>query len=259
MAYHSGYGAHGSKHRARAAPDPPSLFDDTSGGYSSQPGGYPAPGADVAFNVNHLLGDPMANVAMAYGSSIASHGKDMVHKELHRFVSVNKLKYFFAVDTAYVAKKLGLLVFPYTHQNWEVQYSRDVPLPPRQDLNAPDLYIPTWTPGCRPGPATSSSGTSAMAFITYVLLAGMALGIQKRMILSVLTGLLFGSDGYYVALAWTSSALMYFIVRSLRTAALGSDSMGGPAPRQRLQLYLTLGAAAFQPLIIYWLTFHLVR
>uniref|UniRef100_A0A8D2B6W3 Protein YIF1 n=1 Tax=Sciurus vulgaris TaxID=55149 RepID=A0A8D2B6W3_SCIVU len=103
-----------------------------------------------------------------------------------------------------------------------------------------------------------------MAFITYVLLAGMALGIQKRfspevlglcastalvwvvmevlalllglylatvrselstfhllaysgykyvgMILSVLTGLLFGSDGYYVALAWTSSALMYFIV-----------------------------------------------
>lgn len=202
----------------------------------------------MAFSVNHLLGDPMANVAMAYGSSIASHGKDMVHKELHRFVSVNKLKYFFAVDTAYVAKKLGLLVFPYTHQNWEVQYSRDVPLPPRQDLNAPDLYIPT------------------MAFITYVLLAGMALGIQKRfspevlglcastalvwvvmevlalllglylatvrsdlstfhllaysgykyvgMILSVLTGLLFGSDGYYVALAWTSSALMYFIVRS---------------------------------------------
>ncbi|KAK2082784.1 Protein yif1a [Saguinus oedipus] len=98
-----------------------------------------------------------------------------------------------------------------------------------------------------------------MAFITYVLLAGMALGIQKRMILSVLTGLLFGSDGYYVALAWTSSALMYFIVCSLRTAALGPDSVGGPVPWQPLQLYLTLGAAAFQPLIIYWLTFHLVR
>lgn len=162
MAYHSGYGAHGSKHRVRTAPDAPALFDDTSGGYPSQPGGYAASGADVAFSVNHLLGDPMANVAMAYGSSIASQGKDMVHKELHRFVSMNKLKYFFAVDTAYVAKKLGLLVFPYTHQNWELRYSRDVPLPPRQDLNAPDLYIP------------------AMAFVTYVLLAGMALGIQQR-------------------------------------------------------------------------------
>ncbi|XP_027711966.1 protein YIF1A [Vombatus ursinus] len=213
--------------------------------------------------------------------------------QLHRFVSMNKLKHFFAVDTSYVARKLGLLIFPYTHQNWEVQYSRDMPLPPRQDLNAPDLYIPT------------------MAFITYILLAGMALGIQKRfspevlglcastalvwvvievlalllglylatvrsdlgtfhllaysgykyvgMILSVLTGLLFGSDGYYVALAWTSAALMYFIVRSLRMTSVGTDGVGGPAPRQRFQLYLTLAEAAFQPMIIYWLTFHLVR
>lgn len=49
-----------------------------------------------------------------------------------------------------------------------------------------------------------------------------------RMILSVLTGLLFGSDGYYVALAWTSSALMYFIV-SLRLAplCLGSELQTG--------------------------------
>lgn len=36
----------------------------------------------MAFNVNHLLGDPMANMAMAYGSSIASHGKDMMNKEV---------------------------------------------------------------------------------------------------------------------------------------------------------------------------------
>lgn len=72
----------GSKHRVRAAPDPPPLFDDTSGGYSSQVGGYAAPGTDVAFSVNHLLGDPMTNMAMAYGSSIASHGKDMMHKEV---------------------------------------------------------------------------------------------------------------------------------------------------------------------------------
>lgn len=82
VTYSDTYKPTGSKHRARAAPDPPPLFDDTSGGYSSQPGGYPAPGADVAFNVNHLLGDPMANMAVAYGSSIASHGKDMVHKEV---------------------------------------------------------------------------------------------------------------------------------------------------------------------------------
>jgi hypothetical protein len=52
------------------------------------------------------------------------------------------------------------------------------------------------------------------------------------MILSVLTGLLFGSDGYYVALAWTSSALMYFIV-----------SLGLPLPPS--QLGQSWGQAAF--------------
>lgn len=31
-------------------------------------------------------------------------------------MSINKLKYFFAVDTTYVMKKLGVLVFPYVHQ-----------------------------------------------------------------------------------------------------------------------------------------------
>lgn len=36
--------------------------------------------------------------------------------QISRFVSINKLKYFFAVDTKYVIKKLILLMFPYTHQ-----------------------------------------------------------------------------------------------------------------------------------------------
>ncbi|XP_042705709.1 protein YIF1A isoform X1 [Chrysemys picta bellii] len=288
----------GSKHRGRGplvppAPDPHQLFDDTSAGFQHVQG-TPASGIDMGFNT--LLADPMANVAVAYGSSIASQSKDIVHKEIHRFMSVNKLKYFFAVDTAYVTKKLALLLFPYAHQNWEVRYSRDTPLTPRQDINAPDLYIPS------------------MAFITYILLAGIALGLQQRfspevlgmcastafvwvvievlalllslylvtvqsdltpfdllaysgykyvgMILAVLGGLLFGSDGYYVALAWTSCALMYFLARSLRMKlhpSLVPDGMGHPRGGGRGQTYVTLGAAACQPLIVYWLTFHLVR
>lgn len=46
------------------------------------------------------------------------------------------------MDTVYVGKKLGLLVFPYLHQDWEVQYQQDTPVAPRFDINAPDLYIP---------------------------------------------------------------------------------------------------------------------
>lgn len=247
--------------------------------------------------VNNLFADPMANAAMMYGSSLANQGKDMVNKEISRFMSVNKLKYFFAVDTRYVLKKLMILMFPYTHQDWEVRYHRDTPLTPRQDVNAPDLYIPT------------------MAFITYILLAGMALGIQKRfspevlglcastalvwviievlvmllslylltvhsdlstfdliaysgykyvgMIFTMLCGLLFGSDGYFVALAWSSCALMFFIVRSLKMKilpSLSSDSMGpGSGAKPQLRLYITMATAVFQPIIIYWLTSHLIR
>ena len=38
------------------------------------------------------------------------------------------------------------------------------------------------------------------------------LPVDSRMILTVLSGLLFGSDGYFVALAWSSCAIMFFIV-----------------------------------------------
>nr|XP_041568458.1 protein YIF1B isoform X4 [Taeniopygia guttata] len=46
--------------------------------------------------------------------------------------------------------------------DWQVRYQQDTPVAPRFDVNAPDLYIP------------------AMAFLTYILLAGLALGTQNR-------------------------------------------------------------------------------
>jgi hypothetical protein len=55
-------------------------------------------------------------MAMVYGSSLAAQGKELVDKNIDRFIPVTKLKYYFAVDTMYVGKKLGLLVFPYLHQ-----------------------------------------------------------------------------------------------------------------------------------------------
>ena len=35
--------------------------------------------------------------------------------QIEKYVSTSNLKYYFAVDTAYVGKKLGLLLFPYAH------------------------------------------------------------------------------------------------------------------------------------------------
>uniref|UniRef100_A0A672Q9N7 Protein YIF1 n=1 Tax=Sinocyclocheilus grahami TaxID=75366 RepID=A0A672Q9N7_SINGR len=128
-----------AKPRARASPPigGPLLFDDTSSGPPPMNNQNYYRGQDPG--AGSLFADPVASAAMMYGSSLANQGKDIIN----RFMSVNKLKYFFAVDTKYVLKKLLLLMFPYTHQDWEVRYHRDTPLIPRHDVNAPDLYIPS--------------------------------------------------------------------------------------------------------------------
>ncbi|XP_044523311.1 protein YIF1B isoform X3 [Gracilinanus agilis] len=228
--------------------DPHQLFHDTSSAHG--PGSYLAHRAPGGLGYSSpsqpgFLNDPVSNMAVAYGSSLAAHGKELVDKNIDRFIPVTKLKYYFAVDTVYVGKKLGLLVFPYLHQDWEVQYQQDMPVAPRFDINAPDLYIP------------------AMAFITYILVAGLALGTQDRfspdllglqassalawltvevlaillslylvtvntdlttidllafsgykyvgMIGGVVTGLLFGKTGYYMVLSWCCVAIFVFM------------------------------------------------
>ncbi|XP_049642604.1 protein YIF1B isoform X1 [Suncus etruscus] len=277
--------------------DPHQLFHDTSSAQSQSYGmqraagglGYPA--AQATF-----LTDPMSNMAMVCGSNLAAQGKELVDKNIDRFIPVSKLKYYFAVDTMYVGRKLGLLVFPYLHQDWEVQYQQDTPVAPRFDVNAPDLYIP------------------AMAFITYILVAGLALGTQDRfspdilglqassalawltlevlaillslylvtantdlttidlvaflgykyvgMIGGVLMGLLFGKMGYYLVLGWCCVSIFVFMIRTLRLKILAQAAAEGVpvrGARNQLRMYLTMAVACAQPLLMYWLTFHLVR
>ncbi|XP_064408760.1 protein YIF1B isoform X2 [Latimeria chalumnae] len=229
----------------------PQLFEDTSTKGAPQAGFLGNPGTQGQnFPTQSFLSEPMSNFAMTYGSSLASQGKEIVGRNIDRFIPVSKLKYYFAVDTLYVGKKLGLLIFPYLHQNWEVKYQQDTPVAPRFDVNAPDLYIPV------------------MAFITYILVAGLALGTQNRfspeilgiqassalvwliievlavllslylvtvntdlttidliafsgykyvgMIVGVLSGLLFGKTGYYLLLGWCCMAIVVFMQVDLR-------------------------------------------
>ncbi|XP_069764830.1 protein YIF1B [Narcine bancroftii] len=287
------------KMRARIPAHQSHLFDDTSGNMDAPPfePGYEGPSSGFGLARPGILGDPMvSNLAMAYGTSLASQGKDIVDKNIDRLIPINRLKYYFAVDTVYVGKKLGLLVFPYTHQNWEVHYQQDTPVAPRVEVNAPDLYIP------------------AMAFITYLLVAGFALGTQSRfspevlgmlastaliwmvievlvtlfslylvtvntdlttidlvafagykyigMIIEVLAGLIFGRMGYYVALGWCCISVVVFMIRTLRLKILSEAVAEGVLVRgtkNQLRMYLTVAIAAVQPLFMYCLTCHLVR
>lgn len=242
-----------------------------------------------------FLAEPVSTIAAAYGSSWASQGREMMDRNIDRFLPVGRLKYYFAVDTVYVGRKLGLLFFPFLHQDWQVHYQQDGPVAPRFDVNAPDLYIP------------------AMAFITYLLVAGLALGTQNRfspdslglqassalawlllevlavllslylfslptdlstpdllafagykyvgMIAALLAGLLFGSTGYHAVLGWCCLSIFVFMVRSLRLKLLAEAAVGvaGRGSRSPPRTYLTAAIAAVQPLFMYALTAHLVR
>lgn len=61
--------------------DPSPLFEDTSAGVNKHDHSGVGKGPDV-YPGQALLSDPMSNLAMAYGSSLASHGKEMMDKNV---------------------------------------------------------------------------------------------------------------------------------------------------------------------------------
>uniref|UniRef100_T1JB28 Protein YIF1 n=1 Tax=Strigamia maritima TaxID=126957 RepID=T1JB28_STRMM len=273
----------------------PQLFHDTS---AQDPYGIPPgyPGMNQPMSTpQHLLADPvMASMAMNYGQVLVGQGKEMMDKNLEKYISVSKLKYYFAVDTNYVTKKIALILFPYSQSDWSIKYNQDEPIAPRYEVNAPDLYIPV------------------MAFVTYILLTGYIYGVQNRfspeklgieassalgwlilevlaivftiyitrmesqvkmldliafcgykyvgMIFCLLGNLILKSLAYYAILLYSSGSFGFFLVRTLRLQLMAGNegtnqSYEGGSKRR---LYLLLFVALIQPIVMYWLTCHVV-
>lgn len=83
-------------------------------------------------------------------------------------MSISALKHYFNVSNSYVVNKLALLLFPWRHKPWTrrtgVSQSGQETyfLPPREDVNAPDGYIPL------------------MSFVTYILLSTIIAGLRNE-------------------------------------------------------------------------------
>eukprot|EP00088_Acartia_fossae_P017213 TRINITY_DN19753_c0_g1_i1.p1 TRINITY_DN19753_c0_g1~~TRINITY_DN19753_c0_g1_i1.p1 ORF type:complete len:372 (-),score=90.87 TRINITY_DN19753_c0_g1_i1:862-1977(-) len=268
------------------------------GGYPGQAAMYP-PGQQAAgpggpqfmMPGSTMLQDPMVtNLAMSYGRDFVGKGQEEIKRNLDKWVSISQLKYYFAVDTTYVTKKLSLILFPYVQKDWSIRYSHDEPVQPRFELNAADLYIPS------------------MAFVTYILVVGYMLGVQDRfspeklastasgaltalfleiiiiyltttvmsisstlakwdflafsmykyvnMILCLLAGLLLSRTGYYASLLYSSASLALFLFRTLHLR-IEPEVHGGENHGKR-KLWLISLMVALQPLIMWWLTYSLV-
>jgi hypothetical protein len=70
----------------------------------------------TAFPAAQFIKDPfIANAAMQYGQNLVGQGQQFIDQNLEKYMSVSKVKYYFAVDTRYVMKKIQLIFFPFAH------------------------------------------------------------------------------------------------------------------------------------------------
>jgi len=219
--------------------------------------------------LNNAATSQMGNLAMGYGQNLLNtHGKQGM-EAMQRFgLGSDALRQYFHVDGSYVLARLKVMAFPFSkkkdwrrrshdmqQQQQAQQYGQEQPnmekpmlmMSPREDENAPDLYIPT------------------MAFITYVLTAGFTMGVDSAFspemlgrtssfglvlwllevfaikfgiyllhnvqiamwdatayagykfvgaVVALLTYLTFGTMAYYVVLLYTGAAVGYMIFKS---------------------------------------------
>ncbi|CAJ1947304.1 unnamed protein product [Sphenostylis stenocarpa] len=101
----------------------------------------------------------------AYGGKILGSSSEYVQSNISRYFS--DPQYYFQVNDHYVKNKLKVVLFPFLHRGHWTRITEPVGgrlsyKPPIYDINAPDLYIPL------------------MAFGTYVILAGLSLGLHGK-------------------------------------------------------------------------------
>ncbi|CDW81663.1 UNKNOWN [Stylonychia lemnae] len=113
----------------------------------------------IQTQMNSVAGNLIKNYAMNQFNQTVGDTKSYMS-----FFSLDSIKEFFDVNNSYVLKKLRIILFPVTIKGeaWKRQVGgydfNNQELPPREDPQAPDLYIPL------------------MSFVTFILITGFYLG-----------------------------------------------------------------------------------
>ncbi|KAL1868557.1 hypothetical protein VTK73DRAFT_3613 [Phialemonium thermophilum] len=154
------------------SPPPPMPPPQSQGGYGSPYPQQQTPGSAAA---NHLFGqygnfmnDPAAQIATQFGQTAFKHGQEYLEQNVNRFVNISALKHYFNVSNSYVVNKIFLVLFPWRHKPWSRKQvvgpngQDGWYLPPRDDINSPDMYIPV------------------MSLVTYILLSTLIAGLRGQ-------------------------------------------------------------------------------
>ncbi|KAI1261568.1 YIF1-domain-containing protein [Xylariaceae sp. FL1019] len=158
----------------RSPPPPTSSQPQHQGAYGNpyQQQGTPAqqqgqPGMGNVFGSN--LGQFMDNpLAAQFAGQLGQNTFKSVEQNVNRWINFGALKHYFNVTNGYVVNKLFLVLFPWRHKPWSRKHGvgpngqEGWYLPPRDDINSPDMYIPV------------------MALVTYILLSTLLAGLRGQ-------------------------------------------------------------------------------
>ncbi|OBT90156.1 hypothetical protein VE02_00959 [Pseudogymnoascus sp. 03VT05] len=149
---------------------PPPPVPQQQSGYGNPYQQQAGPGAAApshAFGAyGGFMNDQTAQMGFQVGQTALKHGQEYVEQNFNRYINVSALKHYFDVSNSYVVNKLFLVLFPWRHKPWSRKQTIGPKgqegwfLPPREDLNSPDMYIPV------------------MAFVTYILLSTLLAGLR---------------------------------------------------------------------------------
>jgi len=224
----------------------------------------------------------MMNMARAYGEQFAEQSK----QKLETVVSIVRLKHYFDVDNIYVGKKLAKILLPFVHTNWTVVGNNDnEPPKPRLDVNANDLYIPLmaiityilvagWILGTQDRFSPEELGLISSSLLAWLFAENLIVMLTKYvismshaltvwdvlsytgykyvgMIVCLFAYAIGESFVYYCVLGYTSLAVVFFLIRSVKSYVLDSSTYEEGRKRK---LYLVLFIALTQPFIMWWVT-----
>ena len=210
------------------------------------------------------------NVAEGLGKDLFEKGWAKAVPGLER--SMIGLRPYFAVDNSYVKRKMIRILFPFLHKEWarnELGVEQDGSVSyalPQQDLNAPDLYIPSMSlltyvllcalcygsagkfdPEVLPDVTSKCVVTQILEVIAirigfYLMEAPCSildllsytgykyLGLSVNMLSGLTMGhfLGYGHRSYYFTYLWTATAVSYFILKVMANCIPRKTSAAGP-------------------------------
>ncbi|KAH9039956.1 YIF1-domain-containing protein [Lactarius hengduanensis] len=216
-----------------------------------------------------------AQFGMQLGQNAVAAGQSYAQRNVRSFFLFSVThKHHFNVSNSYVIRKLHLVVFPWRHKPWTRKLRRSETgisefQPPRDDLNAPDLYIPGLQSRFHPeifGLVATKAIVVLLLDFLFVKGGCYLLGVQGfspivnllvyggYKFVGVIATRLVGLVGlsrtlYSVAFIYTSLANAFFLLRSLRSvvlpdagATLGAVGTVSHAQRSRHITFLFLVA-----------------